>query len=554
MASQMRSFPAPHSSVRRAVLATGASAFLGLAQAGASAQVAGVFPGPASSTKAPVRGGTLIAVVTPEPPTLVSAFSASAPVAIVASKLFDGLMRIGPDLELVPELAQSWSVASDGLSITLKLRRDVKWHDGKPFTSADVRYSMLEIWKKIHPHGKVAYSNVTGVDTPDPYTAVIRLNAPSPVALFALNNTSSPLLPKHIYEGTDLLRNPANVKPVGTGPFRFKEWIRGDRIVLERNPDYWDAGKPYLDGLVFRIIPDAAARSAAFERGDVQYGVQSPVDVNDLDRIAKLPSIAVETRGYEYLSTIRIVEFNLRNPVLADLRVRHAIAHAIDLQRHLAVVLRAAGKVATGPVSSALARYYTADVPRYAFDPKTAEQLLDAAGHPRKADGTRFALNIDWVPFGETNLRTAEFLRQSLKRVGIDARIRNQDLARYFQRIYTDYDFDLTVTSLSMFGDPQIGSERLVWSETILKGVPFSNASGYSHAATDGLIRTAHGETDPAKRVELYRKLQRQVQGDLPLLPLAETRPWTASNRKLQGLETTPNAWVDSLKGAWLAP
>ncbi|KAF1021720.1 MAG: Periplasmic dipeptide transport protein [Paracidovorax wautersii] len=286
----------------------------------------------------------------------------------------------------------------------------------------------------------------------------------------------------------------------------------------------------------------------------MQYGPQSPVDVNDLVRISKLPSIAVETRGYEYLSTIRIVEFNLRNPVLADGRVRHAIAHAVDLQRHLAVVLRGMGKVATGPVSSALARYYTADVPRYDFDPKVAEQLLDAAGYPRKADGTRFPLQIDWVPFGETNLRTAEFLRQSLKRVGIDAQIRSQDLARYFQRIYTDNDFDLTVTSLSMFGDPQIGAERLVWSETILKGVPFSNASGYSHPATDGLIRTAHSETDPAKRVELYRKLQRQVQGDLPLLPLAETKPWTVYNRKVQGLETTPNAWVESLKGAWISP
>ncbi|KAF1021719.1 MAG: Oligopeptide-binding protein AppA [Paracidovorax wautersii] len=263
----MHSFLPPHSSVRRAVLVASAGTLLGLTKTHAVAGEPDAATRPANAAQAAVRGGTLIAVVTPEPPTLVSAFSASAPVAIVASKLFDGLMRIGADLELVPELAQSWSVAPDGLSITLKLRRDVKWHDGQPFTSADVRYSMLEIWKKIHPHGKVAYSNVTDVSTPDPYTAIIRLNAPSPVALFALNNTSSPVLPRHLYEGTDLLRNPANVKPVGTGPFRFKEWIRGDRIVLERNPDYWEKGRPYLDGLVFRIIPDAAARSAAFERG-----------------------------------------------------------------------------------------------------------------------------------------------------------------------------------------------------------------------------------------------------------------------------------------------
>lgn len=529
---------------RRSLLAL--AGLLGVAPASLLAQ-------PAPGADKPVRGGILTAVVTPEPPTLVTAFSASAPVAIVASKLFDGLFRIGPDLKLQPELAEGWAVAPDHRSIRLSLRRGVKWHDGTPFTSADVRFSMLEIWKKIHPHGRVAYSHVVDVETPDAHTAVIRLSRPSPVALFALNNTSSPVVPRHVYEGTELLRNPANVRPVGTGPFRFKEWARGDRIVLERNPDYWDAGKPYLDGIVFRILPDAASRSAAFERGDVLYGAASPVDVNELPRLQKLGSLHFERRGYEFLSSSRILEFNVRNKLLADVRVRHAIAHSIDLPRMLAVVARGEGIAATGPIPPALARYYTPDVPRYPFDIKAAEQLLDAAGHPRGSAGTRFALTLDWIPFGEINLRTAEFIRQSLRRVGIDVQIRNQDLARYFQRVYTDYDFDLTIGSLSMFGDPQIGAERLVWSETILKGVPFSNASGYASPITDGLIRLAHDEVDESKRAELYRKLQRQVQADLPLLPLLVLHNYTLSNTRVRGLQTTPNAWVDSLKTVWLS-
>lgn len=508
--------------------------------------------GASAAADGPIRGGVLRAVVTPEPPILVGAISASAPVGVVGSKIFDGLVELDEKLEPRPGLAESWTLSPDRLRLQLNLRKGVRWHDGHPFTSADVRFSMLDVWKKIHPHGRVAFANVEDVETPDPQTAIIRLSRPSPIVLFALNRTSSTVLPRHLYEGTDLAANPHNVAPVGTGPFRLKQWVHGDHIELERNLDYWDAGKPYLDGVVFRIIPDATMRAAAFERGDIQYGVLSPIDINDLERIGKMRHLVVETRGYDFLATTSLLEFNLRNPILKDVRVRRAVAHAIDRRNLLRIVSRDFGKVSTGPVPSSLVRYYTSDVPTYDFDLKAAEKLLDEAGYPRGRGGVRFAVKIDWVPFGDRVFRSAEFIRQSLKRVGIEAEVRSQDLARYLQRIYSDYDFDLSLTTISMFGDPQIGAERFVWSKTILKGVPFSNASGYSSAAMDELIQTAHAEGDEERRVDLYKQLQRLVQTDLPAVALIEVRSSTVYSSALHGLRTTPDACFESLKNAWL--
>lgn len=506
----------------------------------------------AATLEAPVRGGTLVAVVQPEPSVLTSAINVGQPVATVSNKIFDGLLRLGDGLKLEPELAQSWTVSPDGKSITFNLRRGVKWHNGQPFTSADVRYSIESVWRVQHPRLRAALSNVRSVETPDPATVVLRLERPSPVILLALNRGEAQVLPRHLYEGTDLLRNPKNVRPVGTGPFRFKEWVRGERIVLERNPDYWDAGKPYLDGVVFRVIPDAATRAAALERGDVQYGNASPIGPVDLQRFEKLPGLRVETRGYEYWGTSLMLEFNLRNPQLQDVRVRRAIAHAIDLPSLVRVVYRGFGKASVSPIPSTLTQFHTADVDRYGIDLKSATRLLDEAGLKPNADGVRLKLRIDWLPFGETVLRTAEYIRQSLKRVGIELEIRNQDLARFYQRVYTERDFDLSIVSMSSLGDPQIGVERLYWSQTILPGVPFSNGSGYSSPAMDGLIQAAHEESDPTRRAEYYKKFQRLAMSDLPAVPLLELRFSTVYSDRVRGLSLAPDGGVESFKNVWL--
>ncbi|KAF1021618.1 MAG: Oligopeptide-binding protein AppA [Paracidovorax wautersii] len=508
----------------------------------------------AQPAEQPRRGGTLHAVVQPEPSVLTTAFNNSFPIGVVSTNIYDGLLSFDERQQPRPALATKWGTSADGKTITFHLRPGVKWHDGQPFTSADVKFSALEIWKKTHPRGRNTFAAVDDVLTPDPLTAVFKLKHPSLVIFSSLNANEGQILPRHLYEGQDVQTNPANNKPVGTGPFRFKEWRKGQYIELERNPDYWDAGKPYLDRLIFRVIPDAASRAAALETGDVQYAPFDPVPLADVERLRDNPTLAISTDGYAWQSAYVFIEFNLRNPILKDLRVRQAIAHAIDRQKLVDVVWYGLGKPATGPTPSTLTRFYTRDgVPQYAFDPAQAERLLDQAGYPRKAGGVRFALNQEYQNFNETFKNNAEFIRQDLKRIGIDVTVNNRDIAGHLKRVYTDYDFDLNSGRWVPTLDPEVGGFRHYWSKSQAQGVPWTNASGYANPAMDQLIESIRVEPDAARRTQLFHQFQRLAQTDLPVLPLFEQQNFTVYSKRLHGLSRAPDAALASLKNAWLS-
>ncbi|TDR85254.1 ABC transporter substrate-binding protein [Enterovirga rhinocerotis] len=477
---------------------------------------------------------SLTAIVQPEPVSLTAALTTAAPTGVVSGSIFDGLVDYGTDLKPIPALAERWEVAPDGLSITFHLRRGVTWHDGKPFTSADVKWTLENVWQKIHPRNQVTFAKVTRVDTPDDWTAILRLSQPSVAILSSVNSNGAQVLPKHLYEGTDILNNPHNNKPIGTGPFVFKEWSRGSHIVLERNPNYWDKTKPYLDRVIFKVIPDAAARSAALEKGEVQYAVFSPVPLRDAERLSKSPNLRVETRGYEWLSPWLFADFNVDRPFLKDVRVRRALAHAIDLSALAKVVWYGFAVPATSPVPSTLPDFHDREAPKYPLDLKRAEALLDEAGLKRKADGTRFALSLDYIPYGDDYKRTGEFIKASLKRVGIDVNVRGQDTAAYTRRVYGDRDFDIAITWFAAFSDPQVGVTRAYWSDSIGKNVPWTNASGYRNPTVDKIIADVQGEPDPAKRIALFKQFQRIVLGDLPTLPLLELKFFTVEAANLR--------------------
>lgn len=507
-----------------------------------------------SYAETPVRGGALVQVLNQgEPTTLTAAVSQTASVALVSAKIFDGLLHFDEDFRPVPELASGWSISEDGKEIRFNLRPGVTWHDGKPFTAQDVKFSFEEVWLKLHPRGKATFAAVEAVETPDPLTVVFKLRNPSGVIFSALNSIESPVIPKHLYEGTDILTNPWNAKPVGTGPFRFREWVRGDHILLERNPSYWQEGKPYLDQVVFRVIPDATARYAAFETGAVQLGMLSPISINDFTRAQQNNKLKVEFRGYEWLASAIVAEFNVRKAPFNNVLVRRAVAHAIDLEALSRVVTRGIAKPGTSPVLSSQKTFYASDIPSYAFDKAAAERLLDEAGYVRKADGTRFSVTIDWLPFNDNYLRYGEFIRQSLKQVGIDVSLRSQDLPQFLRRVYSDNDFDLIVTHRAGNGDPQIGIDRVLWSKTIAKDLPWSNGTGYSNPEMDRLIEAAHKAPDEQTRISIYKDLQRLAQTDIPNFTLLENRQYTLASSKVQGLRIGADGVYDSLSDVWLA-
>lgn len=502
----------------------------------------------------PRAGGTLTAVIQPEPVILTSALNSAAPTGFLSANVFDGLLEYDNDFKLKPALAQSWEISKDSKTLTFRLRPNVKWHDGKPFTSADVKWSLENVWKKLHPRNQILFGKVTRVDTPDALTVVLHFSEPSLAALSSLNSNGAQVLPKHLYEGTDILNNPYNNKPVGTGPFVFKEWSKGNYIVLERNPDYWDKGKPYLDKIVFKVIPDASARAAALEKGEAQYAPFNPVPLKDAQRLAQLPGLKLETRGYEWLSPWLFMDVNVDRPYFKDVRVRQALAHAIDLDALNKVVWFGFGKPAVSPVVSTLGQFFNPNVPKYPYDPAKAEALLDAAGLKRGADGNRLRIQIDYLPYGDDYKRSAEYIKQALKRVGIEVAVRTQDTPTYTKRVYGDRDFDLAVVWYAGFADPLVGVTRAYRADTVGKNIPWSNGSGYRGEEANRLIDQAQGSPSQAERVELFRKFQAVVQTDLPSIPLLELRFFTVQSANLRDTIGGVDQVYASLKRAWLAP
>jgi peptide/nickel transport system substrate-binding protein len=228
-----------------------------------------------------------------------------------------------------------------GLAITFQLRPNVRWHDGLPFTSSDVAFSLMTL-KQVHPRGRSTFANVSEVQTPDPLTAIVRLSRPAPALIYALAGAESPMLPGHRYENRDPLSSVNETAPIGTGPYIFREWVKGSHVALDRNPSYWSNPLPRVGGLLMRFIGKAAERVAAIENGSIDIAPGTPVPVADLKRLSRAQDLLFEkrlsraqdllfeTNGYEYTNQIVRLEFNLDHPILGKYEVRRAIAHAID--------------------------------------------------------------------------------------------------------------------------------------------------------------------------------------------------------------------------------
>ncbi|MDO1583819.1 ABC transporter substrate-binding protein [Rhizobium oryzicola] len=481
---------------------------------------------------APVSGGTATLVLASEPPVLTTIAHTAYNSVYVSPKVTEGLLTYDFDLNPKPLLAQEWAISPDGLRYTFHLRPGVKWHDGKPFTSADVAYSIKTI-KEIHPRGRNTFLNLTEVETPDELTAIFVLSKPAPYLITALAAAETPIVPKHLYEGTKAAESPVNLAPVGTGPFRFKEWVRGSHLVYERNPDYWDKPRPYLDRLIVRFIPDSAARAIAIETGEIDLAPSTPLPYSDLDRIKTLPHIGFETQGYQYSNSVSRIEFNLEKDFFKDVRVRRAFAHVIDKKVIFNTVNYGYGSINPGPINPKLTKWYVGDLKTYPVDLRAAEALLDEAGYKRGAGGIRAKLTIDYVPSGEGYARGAEYIRQALAKVGIEVTVRSQDFATYTKRIYTDRDFDFAYEGMSNLFDPTVGVQRLYWSQNFRKGVPFSNGAAYSNPKVDALLEASAVEIDPKKRFEQWRDIQRVLVEDLPAIDVASPPEITIYNKRI---------------------
>lgn len=504
----------------------------------------------ALAQETPRRGGVLNVAYNTEQANLNPALVASNAVYLVASKVVEPLVEMDAGGRFIPLLATAWEPAADGRSITFRLRRGVKWHDGREFTAADVQFSAMSIWKELQNFGRVTFRDLSAVETPDPLTAIFRFSRPTPAQLImnALPALSA-VVPKHLYENTDIRANPRNTMPIGTGPFKLTENRRGQFVVLERNPEYWDAPKPYLDRIVFRVMTDKAAIAAAHEAGEIDLSCFTSVPIADIGRLARLPRLEVTERGYEGAAYHVTIEFNLRRPQLANPMVRRAIAHAIDAESALRTVFEGYGRVGTGPVPSYDPVFYTTDnVPRYAYNLALANQMLDQAGFPRGAAGLRFPLRLVPAPWFEYTRLMGDFLAQALRQVGIGAEMQVYDPGAHLGVVYRDHNFDITTGSHAYRNDPAI-STTILYETGTPAGVPWSNQFGYANPAMDQLIQTAANELDGARRIQHYRRFQQLAQEDLPLIPAIEHSFVSVVDRRLRAHHNNPRwamaNWAD---------
>jgi peptide/nickel transport system substrate-binding protein len=488
----------------------------------------------APAASSPRKGGTAVIAVDADPETLNPGITTSNVTGDIQAKVFEGLVWLDQNYAPQPALATSWDISPDGKTYTFKLRPNVKWHDGQDFTSADVKYTFEQVLAKYHPRTSTTFKQLAvSVDTPDPLTAVVNLQQPYAPFLIQMSVFEAPIMPKHLYDGTDPTNNPANQAPVGTGPFKFAEWNHGSDVKVVRNENYWDSSKPYLDGIVFQIVPQPANRSTGLETGEIDFVLDFYLPKADVPRLSSNPNL-ISKQG-QGAPAIDFVMMNLKNPVLANKQVRQALAFAINRDTQVQQAMNGLGRPGYGAFGDGFKWLLNPDVSYqklYPFDAQKAQQMLAAAGVPANT-----TLRLTYDSARPNFVTGAQIIKDNLRQVGINVDLQPLERTVMIDKVFTQKDFDLTLQSYFSSGDPSIGYHRLYLTNT--GSAPFVNASGYSNPQVDDLLAKASTAPTQEERAPFYKQLQTILNDDLPSLILYDESGIDFGNKKLNGLWTS---------------
>ena len=461
----------------------------------------------------PQSGGTLIMSVGATPRHLNPAVQSGIDTGAPGAQLFATPLRFDANWNPQPYLAESWKISNDGLMVTLNLVKHATFHDGVPITSKDVAFSIKTI-KANHPF-KTMFAAVEKVETPDKHTAVIRLSQPHPALLLALSSQLGSIIPEHIYgDGQDPKKHPRNSeKVVGSGPFKLVEFVRDQHIILERYENFFIEGRPYLDKIVMRIIKDPSARSLGRENGEILLSAFESTAQNILHSKG-VPHLTATDQGYAAIGPITWLAFNTKRKPTSDVRVRQAIAYAVDRDFLINAVMMGTSKPAyTGIHPDSI--FHEPDVERYDLDVDKANRMLDAAGYARGSNDMRFPLTVD---FGWPSAKPmAEYLKPQLKKIGIDVTVRTSAGFPAWAKTVSNWEFDMTVDVVFNWGDPVIGVHRTYLCDNAKKGVIWSNTQQYCNPQVDAVLAKAGRENNRQKRIAFYSKAQKMISRDVPI-------------------------------------
>lgn len=513
---------------------------------------------PAEPTAAPEEpadepmqeGGGTVTLIIPEEPTTLNYFQAEAAIVrqVAEATSMTGLVTIDENGDFIPMLAEELpTLDNGGLSedfsvVTWKLKPGLLWSDGEPITSDDIKFT----WEVLsNPDsgaltGTGGFDQIESVDTPDDLTAVLTYSTPYPAYI---DQYAYGLLPRHATgDPADMVNWDWNRQPVGAGPFVVSNWVSGQSIALERNPYYFEDGKPYLDQLVYAIVPEPAAQTAMMLQGEAQVQLWPSEDEAEYNSLLEGKAHQELVPGIWNMA----IDFNLSapfdgdpgptppHPILGDLRVRQAIASAIDYDTLVDDVLLGTVGHSTNPFAYG---WYYCDLPRpFPYDPDKAKTLLEEAGWVEGSDGIRVAEGAEYAPDGTrlslelqgyTNFeplqRTEEFIVENLKAVGIEARIQNYDFSIIFgswedQSPRKTGDYDMLIFDRGFTVEPQDYNFN-AYSSTTIPSADLPTGGNYFrwvNPTVDEALEMAGTNFDLGVRKEAYCTIGEQVNTDLP--------------------------------------
>ncbi|MBV9132482.1 MAG: peptide ABC transporter substrate-binding protein [Chloroflexi bacterium] len=500
-----------------------------IAPAAAQPTVAPTTP-PAAAAGQPKRGGVLKVGLQADPTSLDPQKTSLTALFHVTEHIYSLLVRLKPDLTVEPDLAEKWDISPDGKTYTFALRQGVKFHSGKPLTSADVKYTFDRLVDPATASPNAAVlSSVDTITTPDDNTVVITLNKADASFLTNLTGPSTVIINKAAVDANGDLTKTAD----GTGPFKFKEYVPNTRVVLERNPDYWETGKPYLDGIEMTIASDDTARTAAVRTGTVDFIEYAPL--KDIPSLKSDSSLAL---AGDQNTNIRFIGLNVTRKPFTDLRVRQAIAAVVDRDAVLGPAVFGFGT----PTLEIFPPGYWAGLGTKPSPPDVAKakQLLSDAGYP---DGFSTTI-LSWSQYSFLS-NAAVVVQDQLKQIGITADVNLEENAAYIKD-YLDNNFDLTVTGTSAYVDPND-----IYLRNFGTGQP-SNAVRYSNPAADDLIAKGVATTDETERKKIYQQLQQLLLDDVPWVNLYIANQFEAMKTYVKGYTHIPTGTNYTLKDAWL--
>src|SRR5258708_3499470 len=451
----------------------------------------------------------------------------------INNRVYNGLVKYDKNINLVGDLAESWTVSPDGLVITFHLRKNVRWHDGNSFTAEDVIFTYQKLRDpKVHtPYGS-DFEVVKSVTAPDPWTVRVVYDKP-----FApgLASWGMGIIPKHIFQNGDFNTHPANRRPIGTGPFRFKEWKTAENIVLESNPDYFD-GPPPIARYIYRIIPDQSVEFLEMRNQTIDQLGLTP------DHFKPYDAIFNHHQRYRYTSFVySYFGFNLNNPLFQDPRVRQAFVYAIDRQTLVKGLLLGLGQPLTGPFPLT-SWAYNPNVPEIPYDPQQAKKLLADAGWRPDGDGV---LKKDGKPLSFTIMTNqgnklrelcAQIIQQQLHQIGIDVKIRIIEWSTFIRNYLDKKDFEAVILGWQLRRDPDCYS---IWHSSQQKAGQFNFVS-YTNPEVDRLLVEGRQTFNERKRQAIYWKIHADIAKDLPYIFLYCPDSLVAIHKRFKGVQVAP--------------